>query len=216
MRSYSGKDKAKVPYDQKLLTYLPPSPGFFVEAGANNGHFQSNTRLLEEQYQWTGLLVEPNVENYASCIKFRKNAIVERCALVSFDYQSDMIEGDFFDGHPCSSIGGKKMARTKASELKMVPAHTLTSLLEKHKIPSIDFFSLDVEGYELEVLKGLDFARFAPKNLLVEIYHHTYPEIISLLNAKGYRFIENFTTGSFILSKPDLGFHHDYLFIPKF
>ena len=34
--------------------------GFFVECGANDGHFQSNTYYFETKYNWTGLLVEAN------------------------------------------------------------------------------------------------------------------------------------------------------------
>ena len=34
----------------------------------------------------------------------------------------------------------------------------------------IDFFSLDVEGYEMEVLKGIDFTKHTPTFILIEIY----------------------------------------------
>ena len=38
--------------------------GFFVEAGADDFLFGSNTLLLEEKYNWTGLLIEPYVYRY--------------------------------------------------------------------------------------------------------------------------------------------------------
>ena len=49
-----------------------------------------------------------------------------------------------------------------------VPARPLSEILDQHGITKVDFFSLDVEGYELEALKGLDFTRHAPRFLLVE------------------------------------------------
>jgi hypothetical protein len=49
-----------------------------------------------------------------------------------------------------------------------VPARTLTAVLDSHGIRRVDFLSLDVEGYELEVLKGLDFDRFRPTLMLIE------------------------------------------------
>ena len=45
--------------DKKVLKYLPTAPGFFIEAGANDGLKQSNTFYLESRRGWRGLLVEP-------------------------------------------------------------------------------------------------------------------------------------------------------------
>jgi hypothetical protein len=49
-----------------------------------------------------------------------------------------------------------------------VPARTLTSILDEAGVRKIDFFSLDVEGFELSVLRGLDLDRYRPKYLLIE------------------------------------------------
>jgi hypothetical protein len=51
-----------------------------------------------------------------------------------------------------------------------VPARTLDSLLEEADAPAIDFMSLDVEGYEAEVLKGIDLDRRGPALLLLEMF----------------------------------------------
>ena len=50
-----------------------------------------------------------------------------------------------------------------------VPARTLTSVLDEVGVQEVDFFSLDVEGYELNVLKGLDLKKYRPKYILVEV-----------------------------------------------
>ena len=49
-----------------------------------------------------------------------------------------------------------------------VPASRLSTLLDAQNMPQIDLFSLDVEGYEAEVLKGLDLTRHKPRFILVE------------------------------------------------
>jgi FkbM family methyltransferase len=49
-----------------------------------------------------------------------------------------------------------------------VPARTLTSVLAEASPERIDLLSLDVEGYEVQVLEGLDLARFRPRYVLVE------------------------------------------------
>ena len=49
-----------------------------------------------------------------------------------------------------------------------VKTKTLTSILDECNVEKIDFFSLDVEGFELNVLKGLDFNKYRPRYMLIE------------------------------------------------
>jgi hypothetical protein len=51
-----------------------------------------------------------------------------------------------------------------------VPARTLSSILDEQGAPEIDVLSLDVEGYEPSVLRGLDLNRHAPRWILVEVH----------------------------------------------
>jgi hypothetical protein len=73
-----------------------------------------------------------------------------------------------------------------------VNAITLTELLIKHNIHKIDFFSLDVEGYEIDVLNGLDFSIFRPKFILIETANREeYQDIVrKYMSEKKYDFIE--------------------------
>ena len=77
-------------------------------------------------------------------------------------------------------------------------AITLTELLEKSNAPKlIDFLSLDVEGAELDVLKGIDFERYNFRFMLIEI--RNFDRINQFLKDYNYRFIEKLSI-------------HDYLF----
>jgi len=147
--------------DRFILDIYKDRVGFFIEAGAHNGVFQSNTYPLEQK-GWKGLLVEPNPIFRDNLKLTRPGSIIEECALVSFDYKEATIKGSFFNDDPS---GGCTESHNTTIE---VPAKTLTSLLKKHNINEIDFFSLDVEGFEIEVLKGLDFNRYSPKYILFE------------------------------------------------
>jgi FkbM family methyltransferase len=168
--------------DLKLLAYLDFKNGFYLEAGANDGISQSNTYYFERYRNWRGILIEPIPELAEKCKINRPGSIVENCALVPFDFKEEFIEMRF-----CGLMSLVKGAmKSEEDELKhlekglavqkniketyivKVRARTLTSVLEQYGINDIDLFSLDVEGYELNVLKGLDFKRCRPNFILVE------------------------------------------------
>jgi hypothetical protein len=112
-----------------------------------------------------------------------------------------------------ASINGERQAR---QELNIeVPAYTLSHIVKENNIKEIDFMSLDVEGYEVEVLKGIDLtAKWSPKVFLIEVYTNEIDELKALLEPY-YSFEGNFTN----YNKQDNpgwdGTHNDYLFIKK-
>ena len=58
----------------------------------------------------------------------------------------------------------------------------------------VDFFSLDVEGMEMKVLRGIDFDYFNFKYLLVEcVDQNKFEEINKFLLNKNYKHIDTLT-----------------------
>jgi FkbM family methyltransferase len=166
--------------DLALLPWLDFRDGFFIEAGANNGVKFSNTLFFERYRNWRGLLIEPIPELAAECRKNRPLSIVENCALVAagsaqrevamrYCNMMSIVKGAMQseEGDLDHIKKGCEVQQIESYELT-VPARPLSELLDAHGITHVDFFSLDVEGYELEALKGIDFARHAPRFLLVE------------------------------------------------
>jgi hypothetical protein len=49
-----------------------------------------------------------------------------------------------------------------------VPAESLAQVLDEHNAIEIDPLSLDVEGFEVAALRGLDFDRHRPAYILIE------------------------------------------------
>jgi FkbM family methyltransferase len=187
----------------KILPYLADiENGVFVEAGAHDGLFQSNTKILEE-LGWSGLLVEPSPSSYELCKKNR-TCIIENCALVPFTYDKDTIVGNF-DGTPRASVVGNRFS---------VDAKTLSSLLEKHSISHVDILCLDVEGYEMEVLKGIHFDRVSFTYILIEVNSHVYSleELEKFMKSKGFENIANISNFRFDNTPGWPGNHQDYLF----
>lgn len=150
----------------------PSYKGKYIEMGAVDGHFQSNTNWLQSEYDWTGILIEPAPIQFEKLKTTRPNNFYFNCACVSFDYQDSTADGDF-DGRAMSSIGG---LRTRRPATHTVQARTLQSILDETNIGDIDFFSLDVEGYELEVLKGINFEKQKIHQVLIEVTEKDYSQ----------------------------------------
>ena len=76
----------------------------------------------------------------------------------------------------------------------------MNSLLEEANSPNlIDFFSLDVEGMEIKVLKGIDFNQFNFKFLLVECSNkEKFIEVFRFLISKKYSFIKKMTDWDYL------------------
>jgi FkbM family methyltransferase len=169
--------------------------GVFVEAGANDGVQESNTLLLEERKGWSGLLVEPIPELADQCRRNRPGCIIEQAALVSDDFPGDSVTMTYSgrlsvvhgawgtaDDDRAFAEAGTRMQKGIAIYDVEVPAYTLSALLDRHGIAQVDFLSLDVEGYELHALRGLDFARHRPAFLLVEIFDRNHQDVSAYLD----------------------------------
>ena len=58
--------------------------------------------------------------------------------------------------------------------------------MEMSKVKEIDFLSLDVEGYELKILKSINFEKYRPYAIIVEIWKEDCFEIIDYLSKNNY------------------------------
>lgn len=206
--TYSSVDCHGVPLDQKLIELMNYSRGYFIEVGGYDGVVQSNTKAFEECYGWHGILVEPSAILFPLLCQNRPNSVCFQCALGSFEEDGTFAYGDF-DGTLMSSINGERLNHTGNEKVLM---RSLQSILDEVKVHNINFFSLDTEGYELNILKGIDFSKTQFDYILIEIYNYHYDQIIEFLSSNGYEMIQSFTNYNKI-DNPDWdGTHNDYLF----
>lgn len=149
------------------------SHGTCVEVGANNGVDGSATLHFEEA-GWTCVLVEP-IPSLCREIQKRRKAKVFECAASSEEGEAVLQVGIGSPlAHAVSALGGKSARHIRKrhgfdTQAITIRTRTLDSILEEAGVaPGIDFISIDVEGHELELLKGFTLDRWRPKILIIE------------------------------------------------
>ena len=176
--------------------------GYFVEVGANEPRERSQTYHLE-QAGWTGVLVEPQPA-LAALLRAQRSAKVFAVACSGPQNAGRMLP--FHVAGPLSSLNRESMAPGAAPEAVIeVPIRTLDSILAEAGTPEqFDFLSIDVEGHEIEVLRGFDIARWRPQLILLEdhvadLAKHRY------LKAAGYRLIRRYENNGWYVPQGFVG-----------
>lgn len=154
--------------------------GTYLEMGALDGLHWSNTMHFHRHQGWKGVLVEPSPEMYAGLKQNRPDDICVNLAVCSheqtvhFVSNGDAAVGGIYEFMPPSfrkqwhpSVTAKDVARLPA-----VACQPLSSVLHKFNVHHIDFFSLDVEGAELEVLQTFPFESTSLGVVVIEADGH--------------------------------------------
>lgn len=164
--------------------------GFFVEFGATDGFDLSNTYLLENDFNWKGILAEP-------ARVWRKDLVKNRNAKIDFDciWKESGKKIKFNETiEPVYSTITEFNAKDSHAEIRRsgnsyaVKTVSLLDLLERHSAPRrIDYLSIDTEGSEYEILRHFDFNAYQFSIITCE---HNFTSdrgrIFELLTAKGF------------------------------
>jgi len=186
-------DRSQAQFLQDLFVLLQSGRkrnGFFVEFGATNGRDLSNTYLLEKNFQWHGILVEPARTWHAALSRNRACSIDHRCV---WKASGERVKFREVFAPEISTIGRFAGTDYRSHERAVgrdyeVETVSLTDLLAQYNAPpTIDYVSIDTEGSELEILQGFDFDRYDARIITVE--HNYTPrreQIFELLSSKGF------------------------------
>lgn len=144
---------------------------FYIEVGAHDGVFQSQTLKLEKE-GWNGLLIEANPILFDKCKKNRgSNNIFVNACLVNNDYKKETIPFYSYDNIGAMGRTEKYFINESVKGTKFsVPAKPINHILKEHNITTVDFFSIDTEGAEIEILNSIDFDQVNYKSFLIEFH----------------------------------------------
>jgi len=187
-----GKESySQIRQDLLALFALGSDPGYFVEFGACDGIYLSNTFLLETYYGWNGLLVEPSTHFNKVLINKRTSTVDTLCVADQTGNTVQFTEVAGLQGLSGISEYAFNDIHTQTRKDKGfaydVETISLKDLLDKHNAPEvIDYISIDTEGSEYSILNAYDFSR---KFKLITVEHNnTYTKdlIHDLLLSNGY------------------------------
>ncbi len=147
--------------------------GYFVEIGCLDGIEFSNTYYFERK-GWKGLCVEANNDFIPQLTRNRPNSLVVHCAIGETNKDDVTFYANKLGS--LSTLDKNEEERWKKNykdyfhgfEEQIVSMRTLTSIFDQFHVDTIDFVSLDIEGYEVNALLGLDFDKYKPRIFIIE------------------------------------------------
>lgn len=193
-----AKFHSQIGQDKWVLEAVFPGVknGFFLDVGSADGTINSNTKALEQK-GWTGICIDPFPRNMQdrTCQMFKAVVFSQAGKLVKFRDAGDL--GGIED-----TLGTWEDVTRKAPTAEFTTV-TLGDILERAKAPSfIHFVSLDIEGAELDALRGFPFDKYRIGALDVE---HNYEEtkrseIQALMESHGYKRVHTWLQDDFYVN----------------
>lgn len=163
--------------------------GFFIEAGGYDGEQHSNTLFLERSRGWSGVLIEANphlfhrLENkkrkcyiinaglsmsgQAQAVNFRMAGPLGGFSELQTQEHLQRISSEIDSNQPW--MQGDEGSGSEV-EIMTYPLQDLLQCIEEKTRQGIvvDFFSLDTEGSEYDILKAIDFSLITIGVMVVE------------------------------------------------
>jgi FkbM family methyltransferase len=176
-------------------------PSVAIDCGACVGDW---TRLFQRVFpDSTVLMIEPQERHAATLRRLcdeRAPHLKLACSLVG---PPGMKNADFVVLDDAVGTGSSVLPERSGVPRHVVtlPVTTLDQVVAEHRLPLPDFVKLDVQGFELEVLKGAAAALSSADFVLLEVsvtqYNEGSPlfaEVIGWMSAHGYRVCDLFDT----------------------
>lgn len=143
--------------------------GFYIDVGANHPRIHSVTKVFYD-HGWTGINAEP-VHEWFSLLEAERPRDINIPFLISDTLETNTIYE--FAGTGISTAD-RDVANANKEKLgidydtKQVEAVTLDYVWKKYEIAECHFLKVDVEGFELNVIRGIDLSTYRPWVIVIE------------------------------------------------
>ena len=187
----------------------------YIDIGAYDPTYSNNTFFFYLT-GGHGVCIEPNPEMFRLIQKKRPkdvnlNVGISPVANTSADYyvMTSKFLNTFSKEEAEQYVANKEFqTRQKIEVVIKIPLVTINSIMEEYFPEGVDILSIDTEGYDLEILKSLNFAKYQPKIICVETLRHDAegnlkksPEINGFLIGQRYSFYADTRVNSIFVRK---------------
>ncbi|XP_068240570.1 protein Star-like [Palaemon carinicauda] len=211
-------------YIRHLFTDEPP--GFFLEAGALDGEFLSNTLWLEKTLGWTGLLIEPDKDSFRLLLKKHRKAWTSNACISKDGYPMEVVfvnlevRGKSHEvrygrmNFPANShLYGTNIftdnitSHVPATEhYSLVQCFPLITFVRALGIEKIDLLSLDLQGNEKVILRNFPWSSIKVRVVIIEDQIKTVDhDFIQFMEKCNYK----------LMNEDDLPESQDHIYVNK-
>ena len=189
--------------------------GFFLEVGAYNGFSESVSLRFEKELKWKGLLIEPNPVHFKYLKRNRPNNICLNLICLNKDFLTkklfiknlnqmsyivDNNDKSYFTHYPVEKINNLAKETFSGNFEKLsCKVETLQNIFREYKIKKIDLAIIDVEGSEMELLKGIEFNEIDIEYFCIETYN--FKELNMFMINQNYTFIKKIHKEDYVYKK---------------
>lgn len=192
----------------RFLRKLDPQKGIYVDCGAFDPITISNTLLLNKK-GYKGINIDLDQDKIDKLNRYRPNDYNVLAALSDSKQELKLLR---YSGRATNRIIGLASLETNSIigeqplQEEIITTSLLTDVIESSPFANqeIHYLNIDCEGHDLNVLMGLDFSKYSPKVISVEVHSEPYPNAIQeFLFARGYHLVA-MTDGNKIFASKDL------------
>ncbi|MYM38698.1 FkbM family methyltransferase [Duganella qianjiadongensis] len=151
----------------RALQHVPN--GFYIDVGANDPELHSVTKAFYDA-GWSGINIEPMPSYGAAFREQRTRDINLNVAAGASSGSITLFDVPDVNGWASTdaSVAANHRAHGHAVVEHTVPLLTLTEICRQHVRGPVHFLKVDVEGFEADVLRGMDFSLCRPWIVVVE------------------------------------------------